>query len=70
MLSRMTTAEQQLEDVETELIFEWRFGELQRAGYSPADAWTLADHKHVDVRLAERLLARGCPRSTALRILL
>jgi hypothetical protein len=51
------------------LVFDWRFEELQRAGYSASDAWLLAAAKHVDLRLAERLLADGCPPETATRIL-
>ena len=51
-------------------VFDWRFAELVRAGYSPDQAWLLASAPEVDVRLAERLLAEGCPPETAQRILL
>ena len=51
-------------------VFDWRFEVLMHAGYLPDQAWSLATSKEVDVRVAERLLAQGCPRSTAVRILL
>jgi hypothetical protein len=66
----MTTAEQQLRGVDEEAVLDWRFAVLTQAGYPPDQAWTLATCKDVDVRLAERLLDQGCPRSTAVRILL
>lgn len=66
----MTTAQQQRLDVDGDAIFDWRFEELQRAGYSLREAWLLAGAKQVDVRQAERLLVMGCPTQTALRILL
>jgi hypothetical protein len=66
----MTTAEQQRSDLVESEVFDWRFSELTRAGYSHADAWMLAADKDVDLRAAERLLAEGCPQATALRILL
>jgi hypothetical protein len=66
----MTTAEQHCEGVDEAAVFDWRFTVLRCAGYLPDQAWTLASSKEVDVRLAERLLAQGCSRSTAVRILL
>jgi hypothetical protein len=66
----MTTAEQQRSELSESDVFDWRFSELTRAGYSHADAWLLAAAKAVDLRLAERLLVEGCPPSTAVRILL
>jgi hypothetical protein len=66
----MTTAEEQLIDLAEGEVFNWRFTELTRAGYSHPDALLLASDKEVDLRVAERLLAEGCPPSTALRILL
>lgn len=50
-------------------VFDWRFQELLRAGYSHDQAWRLASDAHVDIRAAERLLAEGCPRDVAQRIL-
>ncbi len=66
----MTTAEQQRSDLAESELFDWRFNALTRAGYSYADAWLLAAARDVDHRVAERLLAEGCPPETALRILL
>ena len=66
----MTTAEQQRSELADRELFDWRFGALTRAGYSHGDAWMLAATKEVDLRVAERLLATGCPPATALRILL
>lgn len=66
----MTTAEQQRAGVDEGAVFDWRFAVLMRAGYLPDQAWTLAGRRDVDVRLAERLLEQGCPRTTAILILL
>jgi hypothetical protein len=66
----MSTIEQQLENADGAAVLDWRFEILTHAGYPPDDAWILATSKNVDLRLAERLLAEGCPRMTALRILL
>ena len=66
----MTTAEQQRSELAESELFDWRFTALTRAGYSHADAFELAATKEVDLRVAERLLADGCPPATALRILL
>jgi hypothetical protein len=68
----MSTIEQtpQVERTEATRVFDWRFSELVRAGYSADQAWLLASAPEVDVRLAERLLAEGCPPDTARRILL
>ena len=65
----VTTAEQQHEAVDT-VVFAWRYTSLMHAGFPPEQAWKLANNAGVDVRLAERLLARGCPTATAVRILL
>jgi hypothetical protein len=69
-VSSMITAEQLDSALVDGEIFDWRFTELTRAGYSDADALLLARDKGVDLRVAERLLAEGCPPETALRILL
>jgi hypothetical protein len=50
-------------------VFIWRFDELRRAGYSFQDALLLAISDGVDLHLAIDLPARGCPHTTALRIL-
>jgi hypothetical protein len=51
-------------------VFDWRFAELCRAGFTSDQAWRLASASQVDIRAAERLLAEGCPPATAQRILL
>jgi hypothetical protein len=66
----MITAEQLDSALADGEIFDWRFTELTRAGYSETQALLLAREKEVDIRVAERLLAEGCPPATALRILL
>jgi hypothetical protein len=68
---RVTAAEfELLKEVEAELVIRWRFHELSEAGYEPTDALRLATQTDVDLHLATDLLRRGCPRQTALRILL
>jgi len=54
---------------EQDAVFEWRFAELERAGFSRSQAFLLASARDVDLRFAERLLAAGCPPTTATRIL-
>jgi hypothetical protein len=55
---------------ETEDVVFWRAEELRRAGYDPAAILELAPRMDIDLHLAVGLLARGCARGTALRILL
>jgi hypothetical protein len=57
-------------EAEQDLVFEWRLEALARAGYPPEEAWLLAASREVDLRVAERLLAAGCPPTTATRILI
>jgi hypothetical protein len=64
----MARLEQDTEARESE-VFDWRYEELRRAGYSRSQAELLAASKHVDLRFAVRLLAEGCPPATATRIL-
>jgi hypothetical protein len=66
----VTTAEQERKGIDEAAVFDWRFSVLMNAGYLPDQAWTLAACRDVDVRLAERLLDQGCPRHTAILILL
>ena len=66
----MASVREHLEATNDPVVFDWRFETLMHAGYLPDQAWTLATSKDVDVHLAERLLAQGCPRTTAVRILL
>ena len=51
-------------------LLERRLVQLFRAGYDPEDAGLLAVHPDVDLHAALRLVERGCPPKTALRILL
>jgi hypothetical protein len=57
-------------ETELERIERWRHGELERAGYTAAQAAELAANPDVDLHTAVRLLERGCDRELALRILL
>ncbi len=57
-------------ETESERIERWRSEELERAGYGAADAAEIASRHDVDLHLAVELLERGCPVTTALRILL
>lgn len=65
----MSAVQEQHDGADESAVFDWRFEVLMNAGYLPDQAWTLATSKDVDVRLAERLLAQGCSRATAVRIL-
>lgn len=56
--------------VENDSVRGWRLAELIRAGYRPVDALVLSGRSDVDLELARRLLAHGCPPETAVRILL
>jgi hypothetical protein len=51
-------------------IVRWRAAELLRAGYTERLALLLALRTDVDLHLARRLLAKGCPQKVAVRILL
>jgi hypothetical protein len=55
--------------LEHRAVVAWRFQVLQRAGYSWDGSTRLAVSREVDLHVALELLARGCPESTALRIL-
>jgi hypothetical protein len=67
----MTAAQlEQLGTVEADEVLRWRFEELVRAGFDPSDALALASHGEVDLHQAVDLLECGCPRETALDILL
>ncbi len=52
------------------LVVSWRAESLVRAGFAVPAAVNLAASKHVDLHAAVRLVERGCPPETALRILL
>lgn len=55
---------------EEERVLLWRESELERAGYTPDDAFELAIRPDIDLHAAIDLLRHGCPAATALRILL
>ena len=55
---------------EANAVFEWRFAQLTRSGFATMDALALATRADVDLHRAAELVARGCPPSVALRILL
>jgi hypothetical protein len=57
-------------DEKEALVLEWRVETLTRAGFEPVAAVDLACDKRVDLHAAVRLVERGCPPETALRILL
>jgi hypothetical protein len=58
-------------EVDKELqVVSWRRETLVRAGYQVADATALAFETGVDLHAAVELRRRGCPSTTALRILL
>ena len=66
----MTAAEtEQLID-QVELVVTWRAEQLELAGYGAGAAAELAGRVDVDLHVATRLLADGCPAELALKILL
>jgi hypothetical protein len=58
--------------IESELdrIVRWRSEELERVGYSPDGAASLAAHLEVDLHEAIDLVKGGCPPDIAVKILL
>jgi hypothetical protein len=67
MASANLTTEQ---EPELELVEQWRFARLARAGYDAESAAVLAASHEIDLHLATSLLERGCPVDLALQILL
>jgi hypothetical protein len=65
-IAELTTVAEQ----EATAVLEWRFSQLTRSGYAVGDALALAACTDVDLHRAADLVARGCPPSLALRILL
>jgi hypothetical protein len=57
-------------EAEAERVLNWRFEELERAGYSTESANELAERTDVDLHAAVELVRAGCPVGTAVRILL
>jgi hypothetical protein len=67
----MTAAQfELLDEAQAQRILSWRFEALTKAGYEAGDALVLATHVEVDLHRATDLVERGCPVTTALRILL
>lgn len=54
----------------TDPVRHWRLEALIRAGYPAWDALVLSGRADIDLHDAVRLLERGCPPQTAVRILL
>lgn len=59
-----------LEPLRDDPVLRWRAEELVRAGYGPEAVALIAGNYRIDLHLAVKLLQRGCPEATALRILL
>jgi len=55
---------------EDELVLEWRLEQLERSGYRGEAAVELAERRDVDLHMALRLVASGCPPELAAQILL
>ena len=66
----MTAAELQLPVDEVSMVERWRAEELERAGFDPRAAATIAGRHDIDLHLASDLLRRGCAQELALQILL
>jgi hypothetical protein len=67
----MTAAQfELLDEAQAQQLLSWRFEALTKAGYDASDALVLATRVEIDLHIATDLLKRGCPVSTALRILL
>jgi hypothetical protein len=66
----MTLAAEIYPDTELERIELWRAEELERAGYEPRAAATLAARHDIDLHRATDLLRQGCRPDLALQILL
>jgi hypothetical protein len=62
----LSTREQR--SIDDRVVVAWRFAELQRVGFDERVALELAMSPDVDLHLAIRLVERGCPTETALRI--
>ncbi len=55
---------------EQELVERWRAEELERGGFSPADAVAIAARMDVDLHRAVELIKNGCSPELAKQILL
>ena len=66
----MSATEIQITETEAERVQRWRAEELERAGFTEAQAQELAARNDVDLHRATALLEAGCDADLALRILL
>jgi len=64
------TAAEMVFESELAQVERWRIDELERAGYDPRAAMTLAARHDVDLHHAVDLLRNGCSTELALQILL
>jgi hypothetical protein len=60
----------QLPETELERIEQWRSEELERAGFEPRAAATIAARHDIDLHRATDLVRNGCAPELALEILL
>jgi hypothetical protein len=64
------TAAELVHESELTQVERWRIDELERAGYDPRGAMTLAARHDIDLHRAVDLLRKGCSPDLALQILL
>jgi hypothetical protein len=64
------TAAEMVFESELTQVERWRIDELERAGYDPRAAATLAGRHDIDLHRAVDLLRNGCSAELALQILL
>jgi len=64
------TAAELVHESELTQVERWRVDELERAGYDPRAATTLAARHDIDLHSAVDLLRKGCTPELALQILL
>jgi hypothetical protein len=64
------TAAELVYESELTQVERWRVDELERAGYDPRAAMTLAARHDIDLHSAVDLLRKGCSPDLALQILL
>jgi hypothetical protein len=64
------TAAEMVFESELAQVERWRIDELERAGYDPRAAMTLAARHDVDLHHAVDLVRNGCSPELALQILL
>jgi hypothetical protein len=65
----MGEVEERVEAEERMIVRRWRFEQFVELGFTETDSATLAE-AHVDLSLARRMMAAGCPVEIASRILL